>query len=181
MKVKSESEVAQWGRLLGTPWTAAYQAPPSMGFSRQEYWSGVPLPSPGTVLDSKDKTSRPGRSFNTTKIIKITTTITNSWLSGEAFEKSVKEFLQNWFADLGTLGLQWTSQIDNCSKSYIYCHTRWIMPLWGMFFWKLHFPFWTTGSFSQKSLECGQLLSSAFFSWDFRALQLPFPFSHKAS
>ena len=34
-------------RLLATPWTAAYQAPPSMGFSRQEYWSGVPLPSPG--------------------------------------------------------------------------------------------------------------------------------------
>ena len=33
-------------RLLGTPWTAAYQAPPSMGFSRQKYWSGVPLPSP---------------------------------------------------------------------------------------------------------------------------------------
>ena len=33
-------------RLLATPWTAAYQALPSMGFSRQEYWSGVPLPSP---------------------------------------------------------------------------------------------------------------------------------------
>ena len=33
-------------RLFATPWTAAYQAPPSMGFSRQEYWSGVPLPSP---------------------------------------------------------------------------------------------------------------------------------------
>ena len=32
-------------QLLATPWTAAYQAPPSMGFSRQEYWSGVPLPS----------------------------------------------------------------------------------------------------------------------------------------
>ena len=41
MKVKSLSRV----RLLVTPWTAAYQAPPSMGFSRQEYWSGVPLPS----------------------------------------------------------------------------------------------------------------------------------------
>ena len=41
MKVKSPSRV----RLLATPWTAAYQAPPSMGFSRQEYWSGVPLPS----------------------------------------------------------------------------------------------------------------------------------------
>ena len=41
VKVKSLSHV--W--LLATPWTAAYQAPPSMGFSRQEYWSGVPLPS----------------------------------------------------------------------------------------------------------------------------------------
>ena len=46
MKVKSESEVTQLCPLLATPWTAAYQAPPSMGFSRQEYWSGVPLPSP---------------------------------------------------------------------------------------------------------------------------------------
>ena len=33
-------------RLCATPWTAAYQVPPSMGFSRREYWSGVPLPSP---------------------------------------------------------------------------------------------------------------------------------------
>ena len=41
-KVKSLSRV----RLLATPWTAAHQAPPSMGFSRQEYWSGVPSPSP---------------------------------------------------------------------------------------------------------------------------------------
>ena len=42
VKVKSLSRV----RLLVTPWTAAYQSPPSMGFSRREYWSGVPLPSP---------------------------------------------------------------------------------------------------------------------------------------
>ena len=40
--MKSESEVTQ---SCPTPWTAAYQAPPSMGFFRQEYWSGVPLPS----------------------------------------------------------------------------------------------------------------------------------------
>ena len=46
VKVKSLSRV--W--LLATPWTAAYHAPPSMGFSRQEYWSGVPLPSPSFVL-----------------------------------------------------------------------------------------------------------------------------------
>ena len=42
MKVKSESEVAQ---SCPTPWTAAYQAPPSMGFARQEYWSGVIFPT----------------------------------------------------------------------------------------------------------------------------------------
>ena len=47
MKVKLLSRA----RLLVTPWTAAHQAPPSMGFSRQEYWSGVPLPSPEAVLD----------------------------------------------------------------------------------------------------------------------------------
>ena len=42
MNVKSLSHV----RLSAIPWTAAYQAPPSMGFSKQEYWSGVPLPFP---------------------------------------------------------------------------------------------------------------------------------------
>ena len=42
VKVKSLSRV----QLFTTPWSAAYQAPLSMGFSRQEYWSGVPLPSP---------------------------------------------------------------------------------------------------------------------------------------
>ena len=46
MKVKSESEVAQCVQLLVTSRTAAYQAPLSMGFFRQEYWSGVPLLSP---------------------------------------------------------------------------------------------------------------------------------------
>ena len=47
MKVKSLSRV----RLLAAPWTIAYQAPPSMGFPRQEYWSGVPLPSPILTLN----------------------------------------------------------------------------------------------------------------------------------
>ena len=47
VKVKSLSHV----RLLATPWTAAHQAPPSMGFSRQEYWSRLPLPSPDPLLE----------------------------------------------------------------------------------------------------------------------------------
>ena len=46
IKVKSESEGTQSCPTLATPWTVAYQTPLSMGFSRQEYWSGVPLPSP---------------------------------------------------------------------------------------------------------------------------------------
>ena len=48
VEVKSLSRV----RPLATPWTAAFQAPQSMGFSRQEYWSGVPLPSPESVNSS---------------------------------------------------------------------------------------------------------------------------------
>ena len=44
-----------------TPWTAAFQAPPSMGLSRQEYWSGVPLPSPNRKPESSRKGHRTGR------------------------------------------------------------------------------------------------------------------------
>ena len=47
VKVKSLSRV----RLFANPWTVAYQAHPSMGFSRQEYWSGLPFPSPGDLPD----------------------------------------------------------------------------------------------------------------------------------
>ena len=62
-KVKSLSHV--W--LSVTPWTVAYQAPPSMGFSRQEYWSGLQFPSPGDLPDPGIKprvSCIPGRRFN---------------------------------------------------------------------------------------------------------------------
>ena len=45
MKMKAPSRV----RLFATPWTVAYQAPQSMEFSRQEYWSGLPFPTPGDL------------------------------------------------------------------------------------------------------------------------------------
>ena len=63
VKVKSLSHV--W--LSATPWTAAYQAPPSVGFSRQEYWSGVPLPSPFQRLGCANEIvlkDTPGRPIN---------------------------------------------------------------------------------------------------------------------
>ena len=47
VKVKSLSHV----QLFATPWTVPLQAPPSKGFSRQKYWSGLPFPSPGDLLD----------------------------------------------------------------------------------------------------------------------------------
>ena len=53
VKVKSLS------RLFATPWTVAYQAPPSMGLSRQEYWSGLPFPSPGDLPDPGIKLGSP--------------------------------------------------------------------------------------------------------------------------
>ena len=48
---ESESEVTQSCPTLCNPWTVAHKAPPSMGFSRQEYWSGLPFPSPGDLPD----------------------------------------------------------------------------------------------------------------------------------
>ena len=58
MKVKSESEVTESCPTLSDPWTVAFQAPPSMGFSRQEYWGGVPLPSPRWLLNCSIKKGR---------------------------------------------------------------------------------------------------------------------------
>ena len=55
MKVKSLSHV----RVFATPWTVAYQASPSMGFSRQEYWSELPFPSPGDLPNPGIKPGSP--------------------------------------------------------------------------------------------------------------------------
>ena len=54
-EVKSLSRV----QLFATPWTVAYQAPLSMEFSRQEYWSGLPFPSPGDLPDSGSEPGSP--------------------------------------------------------------------------------------------------------------------------
>ena len=55
MKVKSLSRV----QLFATPWTVAYQSPQSMEFSRQEYWSGLPFPSPGDLPHPGIETESP--------------------------------------------------------------------------------------------------------------------------
>ena len=72
MKVKSLSHV----QLFAAPWTAAYQAPLFMEFSRQEYWSGLPFPSPGDLTDPRIEATSPvspalaGRFFTTEQPVK---------------------------------------------------------------------------------------------------------------
>jgi len=65
MKVKSESEVAQSFWILETPWTAAHQAPPSMGLSRQEYWSGGAIAFSAQLLDSQTKNKKNKYTYST--------------------------------------------------------------------------------------------------------------------
>ena len=57
---KKEREALSCGQLFVTPWTVAYQAPLSMGFSRQEYWNGLPFPFPGDLPDSGVESIFPG-------------------------------------------------------------------------------------------------------------------------
>ena len=67
MKVKSLSRV----RVLATPWTVAHQAPPSMRFSWQEYWSGLPLPSPSEIKKAQKKKRHYLKSFSSLNIYSI--------------------------------------------------------------------------------------------------------------
>ena len=99
MKVKSESEAAQSCQLLVTPWTAAFQAPPSMGFSRQESWSGVPLPSPqNAVLGCNLKNDRmisvrfQGKPFNIT-VIQVYA-LTSNTEEAELFYEDLQDLLE---------------------------------------------------------------------------------------
>ena len=56
---KQESKLLSCVQLFATPWTVAYQVPPSMGFSRQEYWSGLPFPSPRDLPDPRIEPGSP--------------------------------------------------------------------------------------------------------------------------
>ena len=141
MKVKSESEVAQSCPTLATPWTAAHQAPPSMGFSRQEYWSGVPLPSPNGILlsykkeciwVSSNEVDEPGAYYTEwskpereIQILYINTYIYNverwyqqSYMHGSKEDTDVKNRLLDWGGkDEG--GIIWENSIETCTLLYV--------------------------------------------------------------
>ena len=63
--IKSEVKSLSCVQLFATLWTVAYQAPPSMGFSRQEYWSGLPFPSPGDLPDPEIEPGSPSLEADT--------------------------------------------------------------------------------------------------------------------
>ena len=83
-------------RLFATPWTVAYQASPSMGFSRQEYWSGLPFPSPGDLPD-------PGIELGSLAfqviIIFITSTIVGLQVQQQGGNTALRS-TENWIKDL---------------------------------------------------------------------------------
>ena len=82
MKVKSLSHV----RLLATLWTAAHQAPPSMGFSRQEYWSGVPVPSPNVITRLLKRQSQKCQSERDFKVLLLTLKMEEGIMSKEYWQ-----------------------------------------------------------------------------------------------
>ena len=84
--IESESEVVQSCLTLCNPWTVAHKAPLSMGFSRQEYWSGLPFPSPGDLPDPGIKPRSPTLQADTSGPI-------TSWqINGEKME-TVTDFI----------------------------------------------------------------------------------------
>ena len=103
VKVNSLSRV----RLFVTPWTAAHQAPPSMGFSRQEYWSGVPLPSPHSTLPSGNKQSLTGSIAFVMMFLPLKNTIScsqpRSLLIGCSYPRTFSQPLETVFLRLPTV------------------------------------------------------------------------------
>ena len=111
MKVKSLSCV----QLLVTPWTEAYQTPPSMEFSRQEYWSGVPLPSlPFSLLPSNIS---PADNYISRTLLKGQNVL------AQVFFCSIG-FLSGWDHGWGILVSKW----DQMGKGQVFLYTP--FPLW---------------------------------------------------
>ena len=127
VKVKSLSRV----QILATPWTAAYQAPPSMGFSRQQYWSGVPLP-PVALLICKSvpllpeiRKSRPSKhNFNLPLRASL---VTQRLKNPPAMQETLVQFLVRkicWRRD--RLSTPWASMVAQLVKNPSTVQETWV-------------------------------------------------------
>ena len=105
VKVKSLSRV----RLFSTPWTVAYQAPLSMEFSRQEYWSGWPFPSPGDLPDPGIEPGSPALQADALPsnfAVNNTVQLAGNFLSDFVFPHNAHPKLKSWFSNFKCLLLQ---------------------------------------------------------------------------
>ena len=108
MKVKSLSRV----RLFAIPWTVVYQAPLSMGFSRQEYWSGVPLPSPGDLPDPGIEPRSPALQADICFTLWATREYYNSMKP--SFYKAFLDFSrQGYFSTLSVLHILYKAKVSS--------------------------------------------------------------------
>ena len=132
--------------LFATPWTVAYQAPPSMGFSRQEYWSGLPCPSPGDPGSIPGSGRSPGEGIGyplqyswaslVAQMVKNLPAVRESWVLSLGQEDPLRRTWQPtpvflpgeslWTEEPGglqSMGLQrvghdWTTKHTCCTKNY---------------------------------------------------------------
>ena len=79
-----------------TPWTVAYQAPMSMGFSRQEYWSGLPFPSPGDLPDPGIEAGSPALEADTSLIFLVVKMVQQFGKPFSGGTKMGNYFKENW-------------------------------------------------------------------------------------
>ena len=118
VKVKSLSRV----RLLGSPWTAAHQAPPSMGFSRQEYWSGVPLPSPHFPLVPSKRLTTSFRNYSIRLGISHFTCIFQQTISFNTEFHQTHQVHINYWLTLWRVKILFHHQ----SSAGFHCHYFWL-------------------------------------------------------
>ena len=83
-------------RLFATPWTVACQAPLSIGFSRQEYWSGLPFPSPGESSQPRDRT----------EVSRIASGFFTNWATRPT-QSHIKFFSHHYYAHQTVLNVYW--------------------------------------------------------------------------
>ena len=111
-----------------TPWTVAHQAPPSMGFSKQEYWSGLPFPSPGDLPDSGIKPRSPALQADALP----------SETPGKPWYHYFKRILSNFLSGLGNLRKKLsfdgkgTITFDLTSYVSLFLTAAWYFSVWSM-------------------------------------------------
>ena len=156
VKVKLLSHV--W--LFVTPWTAAFQAPPSMGFSRQEYWSGVP--SPASVHSKCQFVVDRGNNASEWDLPKIIDS------SPIPMYSSFSIFFLNW----GIVALQWC--VSFC------CTTKWISHMFMYIYSLLKLPptLLAHPSWSSQSTELSSLGYTAAFHFTHGSVWMSIPMSH---